>query len=102
MTNSLPPRFNTFKSLWKPTLVKNASIKTDFNVSLNEISISNQPYNIKVISEKMRPPLTGDGTQNFCRKATFRVKPIPTRSASAPTPADCIISSSTLVIRSVF
>ena len=43
ITKNLPPCFNTFKSLWKPTLVKNASIKTSFNVPLNDISTSNQP-----------------------------------------------------------
>ena len=36
------------------------------------------PYSIRVINEKMIPPLTGDGTQNFWRKPTFLVKPIPT------------------------
>ena len=42
--------------------------------------------------------LTGDGTQNFCRKATFRVNVIPTSSAKAPMPAVCIISNSILII----
>ena len=98
MTNSLPPCFNTLRSLWKPTLVKNASMKTSFNVPSNDTSTCNQPYSAKVINEKMIPPLTGDGTQNFCRNATFRVKTIPTIRAKAPMPAVCIISSSILVI----
>ena len=87
MTRSLPPCFNTFRSLWKPTLVKNASMKTSFNVPSNDTSTSKQLYNIRVINEKMMPPLTGEGTQKFCRKATFRVKTIPTTSAKAPMPA---------------
>ena len=101
MIKSLPPCFNTFRSLWKPTLVKNASIKAALNVPLNDTSTLNQPYNIRVINEKMIPPLTGDGTQNFWRKATFRVKTIPTRRAKAPTPAVCIISSSILTILTI-
>ena len=98
MTNSLPPFFNTFRSLWKPTLVKNASIKAPLNVALNDTSIPNQLYKIRVINEKMIPPLTGDGTQNFWRKVTFRVKIMPTMRAKAPMPAVCIISSSKLTI----
>ena len=99
ITRSLPPCLMTFRSLWKPTLVKNASIKTSFNVPSNETSTWNQPYSAKVSNEKMIPPLTGEGTQNFWRKATFLVKTIPTSRAKAPIPAVCIISSSILVIR---
>ena len=92
MIRSLPPCFITLRSLWKPTLVKNASIKTSFKVPSNDTSTWNQPYRASVSNEKMIPPLTGDGTQNFWRKATFRVKIIPTMRAKAPTPAVCIIS----------
>jgi HTH-type transcriptional regulator/antitoxin HigA len=68
--NSLPPLLTTFRSLWNPTLVKNASMKTSSKVLSNDTSISNQPYNVRVNNEKISPPLTGDGTQNFWRKPT--------------------------------
>ena len=77
-------------------------MKTACNVPLNDTSISKQPYSIKVINEKMIPPLTGEGTQNFCRKSTLRVKTIPTSRAKAPMPAVCIISSSILTILTLF
>ena len=98
MNKSLPPFLMTLRLLWKPTLVKNASMNTSFNVPSNDTSISNQLYRIRVINEKMIPPLTGEGTQNFWRKATFRVKVMPTMRARAPMPAVCIISSSIVVI----
>ena len=98
MIRSLPPRFKTFRSLWKPTLVKNATIKTSFNVPSNDTSTLNQPYNTRVINEKMMPPLTGDGTQNFCKKLILLVKNIPTMRAKAPMPAVCMMSSSTFII----
>ena len=43
-------------------------------------------------------PLTGEGMQKFCKKATLRVITIPTISAKAPMPAVCIISSLIVVI----
>ena len=82
----LPPCLSTFKSLWKPTLVKKASIKISRSVPSNDTSICPHPYSAKVSSEKMIPPLTGDGIQNRCRKATLRVRTIPTISAKAPIP----------------
>ena len=98
ITKSLPPCFITLRSLWKPTLVKNASIKTSLNVPSNDTSTWNIPYSTRVINEKIIPPLTGDGTQNLWRKATLRVKTIPTMRAKAPMPAVCIMSSSILTI----
>lgn len=84
-------------SIWSCAKTK-ASIKVSFNVPSNDTATSNHPYSASVSNEKMIPPLTGEGTQNFCRKATFRVKVIPTISAKAPMPAVCIMSSSTFVI----
>ena len=86
-TSNLPPFLSTLRSLWKPTQVKKASIKTSFSVSSNDTSTWNQPYRAKPSKEKMIPPLTGEGMQNFCRNATLRVRIIPTIKARAPTPA---------------
>ena len=98
ITKSLPPCFNTFRSLWNPTQVKNASIKTSISVLSKDTSIWNHVYNARVSNENIMPPLTGEGMQNFCRNDTLRVNVIPTSRAREPMPAVCIMSSPIVVI----
>jgi hypothetical protein len=83
-------------------LTRKVAFLQKFCVPSNDTATSNHPYNASVINEKMIPPLTGDGTQNFWRKVIFRVMTIPARSAKAPMPAVCIISSSILTILTLF
>ena len=77
-----PPTFNAFRFAWNPTAVKKKIIQTSRNVS-SKVTISVPvAYRTQVITDTIRPPMTGAGIQNLLKTGNFFRISLPSRSAS--------------------
>ena len=98
-SRGLPPFRSTFMLDWKPTEVKKSIMQRSFTVPSKRHSTPKTLKRSSVRREIRRPPETGGGMQKRLRKGIFRVKNIPRRRASTPTPALAYISMLSTIIQ---